>query len=115
MRWGNLLLAGDAAHTVPPTGAKGLNLALQDVRVLAEVLGDWAAGDPGALQAYSTRSLDRVWKAQHFSFWMTSMLHNNPDASDFDRLRTLGELRMLVESEHGRAWLAEAYTGWPNG
>lgn len=115
MRWGNLLLAGDAAHTVPPTGAKGLNLALQDVRVLGEVLGEWAAsGDQAVLDSYSTRCLDRVWKAQHFSYWMTSMLHNNPEASDFDRARTLGELRMLLQSEHGRAWLAEAYTGWPS-
>lgn len=116
MRWGNLFLAGDAAHTVPPTGAKGLNLALQDVRILAEVLGEWnATGDESVLDTYSTRCLDRIWKAQHFSYWMTSMLHANPGASEFDQRRSLGELRMALDSEHGRAWLAEAYTGWPTG
>lgn len=114
MRWGNLLLAGDAAHTVPPTGAKGLNLALQDVRILAEVLGRWdESGDDTVLDEYSVRCLDRIWKAQHFSYWMTSMLHTSPEDSDFDRRRKLGELRMLLDSQHGCAWLAEAYTGWP--
>ena len=114
MRWGNMLLAGDAAHTVPPTGAKGLNLALQDVKILAQVLSEWAAGGGEvALASYSQRCLKRVWKAQHFSYWMTSMLHTNPDASEFDQRRALGELRMVLESEHGRGYLAEAYTGWP--
>ena len=76
MRYGRLLLAGDAAHTVPPTGAKGLNLALADVRVLAEVLERAvAANDRGALDEYTDRALARVWKAQHFSYWMTTMLH----------------------------------------
>ncbi|TQL57984.1 4-hydroxybenzoate 3-monooxygenase [Propioniferax innocua] len=113
MRWGKLFLAGDAAHTVPPTGAKGLNLALQDVRILGDVLGRWAeTGDDAMLDEYSGRCLDRVWKAQHFSYWMTSMLHTTADDSGFDRKRSLGELRMLLESDHGRAWLADAYTGW---
>lgn len=115
MRWGNLLLAGDAAHTVPPTGAKGLNLALQDVRILAESLAEWhSTRADSALAAYSERCLRRVWKAQNFSYWMTSMLHANPEASEFDQRRSVAELRTVVESEHGKAWLAESYTGWPN-
>ena len=82
MRHGNLLLAGDAAHTVPPTGAKGLNLALADVRVLAEELERAISKKDGTLlDDYSTRALGRVWKAQHFSYWMTTMLHLLPDAS----------------------------------
>lgn len=113
MRWSNLLLAGDSAHTVPPTGAKGLNLALQDVRILGDVLGRWAeTGDEAVLDEYSTRCLERVWKSQHFSYWMTTMLHTSAQDSSFDQRRTLGELRMLLESDHGKAWLADAYTGW---
>ncbi len=115
MRYGNLLLAGDAAHTVPPTGAKGLNLALADVRVLAELLEEAVVKNDGAaLDAYTERALQRVWKAQQFSYWMTTMLHTLPDASDFDERRQLGELSAVVESEHGRRYLAEAYTGWPD-
>ena len=85
MQYGNLLLAGDAAHTVPPTGAKGLNLALADVRVLAELL-ELAVrkDDASALDAYTDRALSRVWKSQHFSYWMTTMLHALPGATDFD-------------------------------
>jgi p-hydroxybenzoate 3-monooxygenase len=113
MRYGNMLLAGDAAHTVPPTGAKGLNLALADVRVLAEVLERAIGrGDADALDEYSPRAQARVWKAQHFSYWMTSMLHTVPGATDFDRRRQLGELAMVVGSEAGSRYLAEAYTGW---
>jgi len=113
MRHGNLLLAGDAAHTVPPTGAKGLNLALADVRVLAEVLERAVLkNDRSALDEYTGRALARVWKAQHFSYWMTAMLHALPDASDFDVRRQLGELSSVVGSENGRRFLAEAYTGW---
>jgi p-hydroxybenzoate 3-monooxygenase len=114
MRHGNLLLAGDAAHTVPPTGAKGLNLALADVAVLADVLGRaLRKGDRAALDTYTERALARVWKAQHFSYWMTSMLHRVDGAGEFDERRQLGELAAVVGSEHGRAYLAEAYTGWP--
>jgi p-hydroxybenzoate 3-monooxygenase len=114
MRHGKLLLAGDAAHTVPPTGAKGLNLALADVRVLAEVI-ERAVGtsDDAALDEYTDRALARVWKAQHFSYWMTTMLHRGADTSDFDELRQLGELESLVASEAGSTYLAEGYTGWP--
>ncbi len=115
MRHGRLLLAGDAAHTVPPTGAKGLNLALADVRVLAEELERAVrAGDPGLLDAYTPRALDRVWKAQHFSYWMTTMLHRLPDAGDFDVRRQAGELAMVTSSQAGSTYLAEAYTGWPS-
>jgi p-hydroxybenzoate 3-monooxygenase len=114
MRHGNLLLAGDAAHTVPPTGAKGLNLALADVRVLAEVLERVVLhGDSDALDEYGPRALARVWKAQHFSYWMTSMLHALPGATDFDMRRQLGELESVADSVAGSTYLAEAYTGWP--
>ncbi|WP_238006366.1 4-hydroxybenzoate 3-monooxygenase [Dactylosporangium sp. AC04546] len=114
MRHGRLVLAGDAAHTVPPTGAKGLNLALADVRVLAEVL-ELAVKrrDPSHLDAYTDRALARVWKAQHFSYWMTTMLHTPPGADPFDVRRQEGELAALVASEAGRRFLAEGYTGWP--
>jgi 4-hydroxybenzoate 3-monooxygenase len=114
MRYGHLVLAGDAAHTVPPTGAKGLNLALHDVKVLFEGLDSfYKTGNTVLLDAYSDRALDRVWKAQQFSYWMTSMLHTPADADDFARARQLGELNSVVSSRHGRAYLAEAYTGWP--
>jgi p-hydroxybenzoate 3-monooxygenase len=115
MRYGNLLLAGDAAHTVPPTGAKGLNLALADVRVLAEELERALARHDGSLlDAYAARALERVWKAQHFSYWMTTMLHRLPDASPFDVRRQEGELATLVSSRAGSTYLAEGYTGWPS-
>ena len=116
MRHGSLLLAGDAAHTVPPTGAKGLNLALADVRMLAEVLERaLRKNDRSALDHYTDRALARVWKAQHFSYWMTTMLHSLPDASDFDVRRQLGELSSVAGSRAGATYLAEGYTGWPNG
>ncbi len=115
MRYANMLLAGDAAHTVPPTGAKGLNLALADVRVLAEVIERaLLKNDADALDEYGPRALRRVWKAQHFSYWMTSMLHALPGATPFDTQRQLGELRSVVDSVAGSTLLAEGYTGsWP--
>ncbi|MGW6442894.1 4-hydroxybenzoate 3-monooxygenase [Lentzea sp. NPDC055074] len=115
MRHRSLLLAGDAAHTVPPTGAKGLNLALADVSVLSEVIERaLLKGDRDALDEYGPRALDRVWKAQHFSYWMTTMLHALPAATDFDVRRQLGELASVVGSESGSRYLAEGYTGcWP--
>ncbi|MFB7427655.1 MULTISPECIES: 4-hydroxybenzoate 3-monooxygenase [Streptomyces] len=114
MRWGSLLLAGDAAHTVPPTGARGLNLALHDVKVLADVLTR-ALGPEGeaALEEYQPRALQRVWRAQNFSYWMTRLLHTAPGASAFDLRRQLGELENVVGTRAGRAYLAEQYTGWP--
>ncbi|MCU1573051.1 MAG: 4-hydroxybenzoate 3-monooxygenase [Micrococcaceae bacterium] len=114
MRHGKLFLAGDAAHTVPPTGAKGLNLAIHDVTVLFEAFDlYYGQRSTAGLDTYSTAALDRVWKAQHFSYWMTAMLHTPPAADDFFRARQLGELRSVVGSRHGQAYLAEAYTGWP--
>ena len=114
MRYGNVLLAGDAAHTVPPTGAKGLNLALADVRILAEVLEQaLRKHDDDALDTYGPRAQARVWKAQHFSYWMTTMLHRIPGGSPFDNQRQLGELSSIVASEAGSRYLAEGYTGWP--
>jgi p-hydroxybenzoate 3-monooxygenase len=114
MRYGNMLLAGDAAHTVPPTGAKGLNLALADVHILAEILvRTIAGGDRQALDEYSPRAQARVWKAQHFSYWMTQMMHVAPDATAFDKRRQLGEVTSVVDSLAGSRYLAEAYTGWP--
>ncbi|MFF3731222.1 4-hydroxybenzoate 3-monooxygenase [Streptomyces sp. NPDC002476] len=116
MHHGRLVLVGDAAHTVPPTGAKGLNLALADVRVLAGELGRaLAADDPAPLAGYSERALHRVWKAQHFSYWMTTMLHALPNATPFDVRRQEGELASVTGSAAGSTYLAEAYTGWPGG
>jgi p-hydroxybenzoate 3-monooxygenase len=116
MRSGSMLLAGDAAHTVPPTGAKGLNLALADVRVLADCLQRALRHDDArALDDYTDRAVARVWKAQHFSYWMTTMLHRVPDATDFDVRRQIGELSSVVASRAGSTFLAEAYTGWPTG
>ena len=113
MRYGNMLLAGDAAHTVPPTGAKGLNLALADVKILAEVLEQAVtAGDRGVLDTYDPRALDRVWRAQHFSYWMTQMLHTLPGGTDFDVRRQVAELRSVVGSVGASTYLANSYTGW---
>ncbi|WP_433574348.1 4-hydroxybenzoate 3-monooxygenase [Nocardia brasiliensis] len=113
MRHGNLLLAGDAAHTVPPTGAKGLNLALADVAVLAEEIAEfYARGDPDVLDRYTERALDRVWRAQHFSYWATTMLHSIDGASPFDIERQRGELALITGSRYGAAYFADAYTGW---
>jgi p-hydroxybenzoate 3-monooxygenase len=114
VRHGRLALVGDAAHTVPPTGAKGLNLAIADVLVLARALRAlFLDRDEDPIERYAEDILPRIWRAQHFSWWMTQMLHLAPDATEFDRQRQLGELRSVVESEAGRRFLAEAYTGWP--
>ena len=102
------------AHTVPPTGAKGLNLALADVRVLAPVIRDFVTGrSERALDAYSEQALARVWQAQHFSYWMTSMLHLPIDGTGFDRRRQRAEIRSVVESRAASTHLAEGYAGWP--
>jgi p-hydroxybenzoate 3-monooxygenase len=114
LRTGRVAIVGDAAHTVPPTGAKGMNLAVADVLLLGRALQALLVdGDERLIDGFADAALKRIWKAQHFSWWMTSMLHVAPDATDFDRLRQLGELRSVVESEAGRTYLAEAYTGWP--
>lgn len=113
MRHRRLLLAGDAAHTVPPTGAKGLNLALADVEVLHEAISDFLGShDETVLDRYTERALDRVWRAQHFSYWMTTMLHSPADGAGFDRARQRAELAMVSSSRSGAAYLAEGYTGW---
>ena len=112
MRHGRLFLTGDAAHIVPPTGAKGLNLALHDVRVLAEALGEWyRSGSTALLDAYSDTCLRRVWRAEHFSWWMTSMLHRPDGADDFDLKLQLSQLRYVTTSTAAAASLAENYVG----
>ncbi|WKV70824.1 4-hydroxybenzoate 3-monooxygenase [Streptomyces sp. PCS3-D2] len=114
MRWGSMALAGDAAHTVPPTGARGLNLALHDVKVLAEVLlRALGPAGAGALDAYQPRALQRLWRAQNFSSWMTRLLHTPPGGSGFDLRRQSGELDNVLGTRAGRTYLAEQYTGWP--
>jgi p-hydroxybenzoate 3-monooxygenase len=114
MRHGRLFLAGDAAHVVPPTGAKGLNLAVADVVVLSRALERYfGTGSTESLDAYSATAARRVWRAQHFSWWMTSMLHTDPAGSPFDLKRQLGELELVSGSTAAATHLAEAYTGWP--
>ena len=112
MRHGRLFLAGDAAHIVPPTGAKGLNLALRDVRVLADAIADWyRAGSTTGLDSYSDTCLRRIWRAEHFSWWMTHMLHR-PDGSDaFDLKLQLSELAYITRSEAAATSLAQNYVG----
>ncbi len=112
MQHGRLFLAGDAAHIVPPTGAKGLNLALRDVQVLAEALVQWyRRGDRSGLERYSERCLRRVWRYEHFSWWMTSMLHLHPSGDEFERKLQLAQLRHVTASSTAAAMLAENYTG----
>ena len=113
MRHGRLFLAGDAAHIVPPTGAKGLNLAVADVALLAPALVALLGGDPALADAYSDRALRRVWRCTHFSWWMTTMLHASDDP--FDRELQLSQLRWVAGSEAGAAGLAENYAGLPIG
>ncbi len=114
MQYGRLFLAGDSAHIVPPTGAKGMNLAISDVRVLAEGLaGFYKAGRSDLLARYSDVCLRRIWKVQRFSWWMTSMLHQFPDASPFDQRRQRAELDYVTSSAAAAKSLAENYVGLP--
>ncbi len=114
MQYGKLFLAGDAAHIVPPTGAKGLNLAVADVRVLARALESfYSTGSNEKLQQYSATCLRRVWKVQRFSWWMTSMLHLFPNENPFDHHRQLAELDYITSSRAGATTLAENYVGLP--
>ena len=116
MQYGRLFLAGDSAHTVPPTGAKGLNLAMADVHVLDRALGAYyQSKDTGLLESYTQTALRRVWRAQWFSFWMTSMLHRFSDASDFDLRRQVAELELVTSSPTAAKTLADNYTGLPLG
>ncbi|HEY6128208.1 MAG TPA: 4-hydroxybenzoate 3-monooxygenase [Candidatus Acidoferrum sp.] len=114
MQFGKLFLAGDAAHIVPPTGAKGLNLAVADVRVLARALGEYyASGQTEQLARYSEICLRRVWKVQRFSWWMTSMLHRFANDNPFDERRQLAELDYVTSSRAASQTLAENYVGLP--
>ncbi|GAA1683680.1 4-hydroxybenzoate 3-monooxygenase [Glycomyces endophyticus] len=114
MRFGRLLLAGDAAHIVPPTGAKGLNLAVADVRVLARALGEhYRTGADGLLDAYSATCLKRVWRAQHFSWWMTTLLHRFDGADAYDRRLQRSHLEFTARSKAQATALAENYVGLP--
>jgi p-hydroxybenzoate 3-monooxygenase len=114
MRFGRLFLAGDAAHIVPPTGAKGLNLAVADVWVLARALtAFYKSGDQRLLEAYSDTCLRRVWRAQRFSWWMTSMLHRFSFERDFEYHRQVAELEYLTSSRAAMQSLAENYSGFP--
>ncbi|MBI5769585.1 MAG: 4-hydroxybenzoate 3-monooxygenase [Verrucomicrobia bacterium] len=114
MRLGRLFLAGDAAHIVPPTGAKGLNLAVTDVRILVSALVDFfRTGREELLDEYSGKSLRRVWRAEHFSWWMTSMLHRFPDADDFQHRLQISQLDYVTSSRAAAQTLAENYVGLP--
>jgi p-hydroxybenzoate 3-monooxygenase len=114
MQFGRLFLAGDSAHIVPPTGAKGLNLAVADVRVLARGLNHfYTTGSPTLLDQYSATCLRRVWKVQRFSWWMTSMLHRSPNDNPFDHRRQLAELDYVTSSKAAAKTLAENYVGLP--
>jgi p-hydroxybenzoate 3-monooxygenase len=114
MRYGRLFLAGDAAHIVPPTGAKGLNLAVADVAVLAEALVAWLRdGRADLAEAYAGTCLSRVWRATHFSWWMTSMLHATPGADAMEAELQLSQLRYVTTSRAAATTLAENYVGYP--
>jgi p-hydroxybenzoate 3-monooxygenase len=111
---GRLFIAGDAGHIVPPTGAKGLNLAFSDVHYLFEGLHDALTGaGTGGLEAYSQRALRRVWQAERFSWWMTTLMHRFPDTGEFDRRIQEAELDFLSMSEAAQRTFAEQYTGLP--
>jgi p-hydroxybenzoate 3-monooxygenase len=114
MQYGRLFLAGDAAHIVPPTGAKGLNLAVSDVRVLSRAVeAFYKSGRQDLLDAYSATCLRRIWKVQRFSWWMTSMLHLFPGGDGFDHRRQIAELDYITSSRAGMTSLAENYVGLP--
>lgn len=114
LRFGHLFLAGDAAHIVPPTGAKGLNLAVGDACYLADALREhYREGSDAGLSHYSTRALDRIWKAERFSWWMTSMLHRFDHYSPFETRMQAAEFGFLEQSRAARVALAENYVGLP--
>ena len=113
MQYGNLFLAGDAAHIVPPTGAKGLNLAIADVALLAEAIVAWyRTGSRDLLDVYSDSCLRRVWRAEHFSWWMTMMMHRLPGEDPFDRRLQRSQFRYIVSSRAASTALAENYVGF---
>jgi p-hydroxybenzoate 3-monooxygenase len=113
MQCGRLFLAGDAAHIVPPTGAKGLNLAIADVTALATALVSLLRDhDPSAAAGYTETCLRRVWRATHFSWWMTTMLHIDPHQDQFGAELQLSQLRYVIASRAAATTLAENYTGY---
>ena len=114
MQSGRLFLAGDAAHIVPPTGAKGMNLAVADVNVLSRALAArYRDNDDAPLRAYSDTCLKRIWRAEHFSWWMTSMLHRFPDGDAFQYKLQRSQLDYVVHSRAAATALAENYVGLP--
>lgn len=113
MSYGRMFLAGDAAHIVPPTGAKGLNLAIADVRRLAEAITLWSKGDEASLQSYSQRALDRVWKVERFSWYLTSLMHQFPEHSAFEKKMQRAEFDYICNSEAAQKTIAENYVGLP--
>jgi p-hydroxybenzoate 3-monooxygenase len=114
MRFGRLFLAGDAAHIVPPTGAKGLNLAISDVNLLSDAFARrYAGGGDSALDQYSERALARVWKAERFSWWFTGLTHRFPTMDTFDLKMQLAELAYIRRSRAAQTTLAENYVGLP--
>ena len=117
MRFGSMFLAGDAAHIVPPTGAKGLNLAASDVkylsRALIEFYGKDGARSAAGINTYSQRALARIWKAERFSWWLTSLMHRFPDTGAFGQRMQEAELEYLVNSQAASTVLAENYVGLP--
>ncbi len=113
MRFGRLFLAGDAAHIVPPTGAKGLNLAASDVRYLSRAIAEFYAGSEAGINAYSDTCLRRVWKAVRFSWWFTSLMHKFPDTGGFGQKVQEAELDYLIHSPAASTSLAENYVGLP--
>ena len=114
MRWGRLFLAGDAAHIVPPTGAKGLNLAASDVSFLADALIEhYARGSDAGIDGYSARALARVWEAVRFSWWFTGLTHRFPRADAIDRKIQLAELAYIRGSRVAQSGIAENYVGLP--
>ena len=114
MRWGRLFLCGDAAHIVPPTGAKGLNTAASDVHYLYNGLRDYYENNSSeGIDTYSQKALARVWKAERFSWWFSSLMHRFPDQTDFDYKIQLAELEFLRENEAAQKAMAENYVGLP--
>ena len=114
MRWGCLFLCGDAAHIVPPTGAKGLNTAASDVHYLFNGLREFYEQKSSAgIDAYSTKALARVWKAERFSWWFSSLMHRYPDQTDFDHKIQIAELEFLRSNPAAQKAMAENYVGLP--
>jgi p-hydroxybenzoate 3-monooxygenase len=114
MRWGQLFLCGDAAHIVPPTGAKGLNTAASDIHYLFEGLGAfYKTGTQEGLDSYSEKALRRIWKAERFSWWFSSLMHRYPDQSEFDLKMQIADLDFLRSNAAAQKAMAENYVGLP--